>query len=87
VDRVWSTAERLGLGRVFRDAEIGAITDDHVELHAAGIRIIDIIDCCGSLADPTHSAYPWWHTTQDTPDKVSPQSLTNVGRVALALVR
>jgi len=87
VDRVWSTADRLGLSRVFRDGDIGAITDDHVPLHEAGIRIIDVIDCCGSLSDPAHSAYPWWHTTQDTPDKVSPQSLANVGRVALALVR
>jgi glutaminyl-peptide cyclotransferase len=87
VDRVWSTADGLGLGRVFRAREQGAITDDHVPLHQAGIRIIDVIDCCGSLDDPAHSAYPWWHTTQDTPDKVSPQSLTNVGRVALALVR
>ncbi|MFI5207862.1 MAG: M28 family peptidase [Gemmatimonadales bacterium] len=86
VDRVWSTAERLGLGRVFRNAEIGAITDDHVPLHEAGIRIIDVIDCCATLGDPAHSPYPWWHTTQDTPDKVSPQALTNVGRVALALV-
>jgi hypothetical protein len=87
VDRVWSTADRLGLGSVFRDAEIGAITDDHVELNKVGIRIIDVIDCCASLSDPAHSAYPWWHTTQDTPDKVSPQSLANVGKVALALVR
>jgi hypothetical protein len=87
VDRVWSAAERLGLGRVFRDMEQGAITDDHVPLHEAGIRIIDVIDCCGNPQDPAHSPYPWWHTTQDTPDKVSPQSLTNVGRVALALVR
>ncbi len=87
VDRVWSTAERLGLGRVFRAVEQGAITDDHVPLHEAGIRIIDVIDCCATLGDPAHGAYPWWHTTQDTPDKVSPQSLANVGRVALALVR
>lgn len=87
VERVWSTAERLGLGNVFRNAEIGAITDDHVPLHEAGLRIIDLIDCCAVMNDPAHSAYPWWHTTQDTPDKVSPQALANVGRVALALVR
>lgn len=87
VERVWTAAERLGLGRVFRTERIGAITDDHVPLHEAGIRIIDVIDCCSIQGDPQSSAYPWWHTTQDTPDKVSPQALANVGRVALALVR
>jgi len=80
VERVWSTAERLGLGRVFRNRQIGAMTDDHVPLQEAGLRIIDVIDCCDR-------EYQYWHTTQDTPDKVSPRSLANVGRVALALVR
>jgi len=86
VERVWSTADRLGLSRVFRNTRLGAITDDHVVLHDAGIRIIDVIDCCATMGDPS-SPYPWWHTTGDTPDKVSPRSLANIGRVALALVR
>lgn len=80
VERVWSTARDLGLGRVFRNRRGGPITDDHVPLQQAGLRIIDVIDCC-------EGAYPAWHTTQDTPDKVSAQSLANAGRVALALVR
>jgi hypothetical protein len=80
VERVWTTAERLGLARVFRNRQIGAITDDHVPLQRAGLRIIDVIDCC-------NTEYPYWHTTQDTPDKVSPQALANVGRLALELVR
>jgi hypothetical protein len=80
VERVWSTAQRLGYGRQFPNQGVGAITDDHVPLQQAGLRIVDVIDCCSG-------EYPYWHTTADTPDKVSPAALAVVGRVALALVR
>lgn len=80
VERVWNRARELGLGRVFRNRQGGPMTDDHLPLQRAGIRAIDVIDCCTEN-------YPYWHTTQDTPDKVLPASLANAGRVALALVR
>lgn len=85
VDRVWAAARDLGLGRVFVNREAGAMTDDHLPLQQAGIRTIDVIDCCGYGG--TGGNYPYWHTTLDTPDKVSVRSLANVGRVAVALVR
>lgn len=77
VERVWRTAEELGLGRVFRPRRGLYLTDDHVPLLEAGIHAIDVIDF----------DYAAWHTTADTPDKLSAESLANVGRVALALVR
>ena len=80
VERVWKAARDIGLSRVFRDRQVGFITDDHVPLLDAGLRVIDVIDCCGDN-------YPPWHTTQDTADKVSPDALANAGKVALALVR
>ena len=80
VERVWEAARAEGLGRVFRNRPLGAMTDEHLVLQRAGLRTIDVIDCCSD-------AYPYWHTTQDTPDKVSPQALANAGRVALRLVR
>ena len=80
VERVWNRARELGLGRVFRNRQGVPMTDDHLPLQRAGIRAIDVIDCC-------NDQYPYWHTTQDTPDKVLPQSLANAGRVAWALVR
>ncbi len=76
VERVWSAAEALHLGNVFRPGSWGPITDDHVPLLQAGLRAIDVIDI----------DYPPHHTMQDTVDKVSPQSLANAGRVALALL-
>lgn len=77
VDRVWTAAEELGLGRVFRPVRGIPISDDHIPLLEAGIHAIDIIDF----------DYPYWHTTADTPDKISAVSLANVGRVVLYLVR
>jgi len=77
VQRVWSTAQRLGHGAVFSNRAGLAITDDHVPLNAAGLRVIDVIDL----------DYPWHHTTGDTVDKVSAKTLGIVGAVAMALIR
>jgi Peptidase family M28 len=47
--------------------------DDHTPLNAIGIPTIDLIDF----------SFTWWHTAEDTIDKLSPQSLQIVGSVAL----
>lgn len=78
VDRVWARARELGYGSVFRDRVGYTMTDDHVPLLAAGVRAIDVID---------FDDVPWWHTTEDTIDKVSAESLKIVGDVAVALLR
>jgi hypothetical protein len=58
-------------------AEVGpAVTDDHIAFLQRGIPTIDVIDF----------TYPYWHTTADTPDKVSAESLAIVGRVVLEAV-
>ena len=77
VDRVWRTASDLGYGRVFLPGVKHSLTDDHVALQRAGIHAIDVVDF----------DYPYWHTTEDTIDKVSAASLQTVGDVAVALVR
>ena len=78
VERVWSTAEDLHLGAMFRPVPEGGIVDDHVPLLEAGIRAIDVIGYENYKA--------WHHTLEDTPDKVSEQSLADVGKLALALL-
>ncbi len=77
VQRVWQTAEDIGLGHVFKPVQGIALTDDHIPLLGAGIHTADVIDF----------DYTYWHTTADTPDKLSATSLANVGKVVLALVR
>ncbi len=76
VQRVWSTAQRLGYA-AFSNREYGEITDDHLPLIQAGLRVIDVIDLY----------YPHHHTVDDTPDKVSRSTLQMVGDVAMAVLR
>ena len=77
VQRVWQTADRLGYSKVFIARAGQTLIDDHVPLQQAGIRAIDVIDF----------DFPYHHTTDDTIDKVSAESLQIVGDVAVALVR
>lgn len=66
---VWEYAKRLGYQQ-FIDSHGYTLYDDHRPFLEAGIRAIVIIDF----------DYPFWHTTLDTPDKVSASSLQAVGR-------
>jgi Peptidase family M28 len=69
---IFAAAEALKLRNYF--TYLGReLIDDHVPLNAIGIPTIDIIDF----------DYPWWHTADDTIDKISAQSLQTVGSVAL----
>ncbi|MBI2797019.1 MAG: M28 family peptidase [Gemmatimonadetes bacterium] len=77
VGRVWDKARELGLADTFVPQGKWTVTDDHIPLLDAGMRVIDVIDL----------DYPYHHTPSDTPDKVSAASLARVGMLALALVR
>jgi glutaminyl-peptide cyclotransferase len=78
-DLVWKKAANLGYGDIFtsRDSQI---SDDHQPFLSRGVPAVDIIDLDGY----TNAGY--WHTTQDTLDKVSPKSLAIVGYVILESV-
>ncbi|MBN1449941.1 MAG: M28 family peptidase [Anaerolineales bacterium] len=66
---IWAVAATLGYGQVFIPEPKYSMIDDHTPFLQAGIPAIDIIDF----------DYPYWHTTQDTVDKVSAESLEIVG--------
>jgi glutaminyl-peptide cyclotransferase len=70
-DKLWAIAAKLGYGRYFIPNYKHAIIDDHTPFLQKGILATDLIDF----------DYPFWHTTQDTADKVAPASLERVGRV------
>lgn len=76
VARVWSTAANMGYSNYFIPQPKYAVTDDHIPLLEAGLRVIDVIDL----------DYPAHHTLGDTMDKISAKSLGIVGDVATALV-
>jgi glutaminyl-peptide cyclotransferase len=67
--RLWGIADELDYD-AFIDKEKHALLDDHSPFLARGFQAVDIIDF----------DYEYWHTTQDTIDKISPQSLEQVGR-------
>ena len=69
---IWATADRLGHARHFLDTAM-AVEDDHAPFLQAGVPAALLIDF----------DYPPWHTTDDTLDKVSAQSLAVVGDVVL----
>lgn len=69
-DMIWGTAAKLGI-TTFIDSTMHTVLDDHVSLATSGVPAVDLIDF----------DYPFWHTEFDTPDKCSPQSLANVGRI------
>jgi hypothetical protein len=77
LQRVWTTAQRMGHGAMFTNRGGLAITDDHLPLLDAGLRVIDVIDL----------DYRWHHTPDDTPDKVSQRTLQIVGDVAVTVIR
>jgi len=68
---IFASADALKLRTYFTYFDRG-ITDDHTPLNAIGIPVVDLIDF----------DFAWWHTADDTLDKVSPQSLQIVGSVA-----
>ena len=68
-DAVWATAKALGYEGKFIDEYKYSMIDDHSPFLEAGLPAIDSIDF----------DYPYWHTAQDTPDKVSAESLKAVG--------
>lgn len=70
MDEIWSAAAGLGYQNQFVPQYKYSMIDDHTPFLEAGIPAVDLIDF----------DYPYWHTVDDTPDKVSPESLEAVGR-------
>ncbi len=84
-DNVFATATGLGYGDVFRGDLQQDINDDHIAVNQAGIPTIDLIQPLPGFGDNTN-AYKYWHTLQDTPDKVSAKSLEIVGKTVAAVL-
>ncbi len=77
---VLRAAERLGIRELVRLAP-GTILDDHQPFLDAGMPAVDLIDFEYGSA-PGRNDY--WHTPQDTLERLSPRSLELAARLALA---
>jgi glutaminyl-peptide cyclotransferase len=79
VDLIWKTAARLGYQDIFVARQAG-YSDDHEPFLARGVPTVDLIDYDG------YQQPKYWHTAEDTLDKVSPRSTAIVGHVILESV-
>src|SRR5712664_5014343 len=71
-DLIWSTAARLGYSNIFVN-ESSSTVDDHIIFLKRGVPAVDVINF----------EIPYWHTVEDTLDKVSAKSLAITGHVFL----
>jgi len=74
VDLIWNTAAKLGYAAIFINESAGA-QDDHDSFLKRGVPSVDVI------GDFTNNGY--WHTPQDSLDKISAKTLAIVGHVFL----
>ncbi len=80
VEAIWGTAQQLGYKKEFPNRPSSVGDDDHMPFLRAGIPAVDIIDF--EFGDsPEDNRY--WHTKEDTLDKISARSLKIVGDVVV----
>jgi len=78
VDLIWNTAARLGYSDIFHNGTTSA-QDDHDSFLKRGVPSVDVI------GDFLNNGY--WHTPQDSLDKISAKTLAIVGQVFLESVK
>ncbi len=79
-DVVYEAATRMGYQSHFFGRTTGMI-DDHLPFMKKGVPSADLIDFTYGYNNV------FWHTTQDTVDKLSPKSLEITGKVILETIR
>jgi Zn-dependent M28 family amino/carboxypeptidase len=76
---VYAAASHLGYQSHFFARQVGMV-DDHIPFAKIGVPVIDLIDFNYGYDDA------FWHTEEDTIDKLSPESFEIVGKVILQSV-
>jgi Zn-dependent M28 family amino/carboxypeptidase len=80
-DFVWSLAAKLGYSNIFVEQRGNIGGDDHFSFTQRKVPSVDVIDL------DTVNDVPYWHTPQDTLDKISAKTLAIVGHVFLESVK
>ena len=76
---IWGTAERLGYGKYFDTGE-GSTDDDHMPFVKMGVNAVDLIDF-------NTSKKTYWHTPEDTIDKLATHSFEVLGAVLTEVLK
>jgi hypothetical protein len=77
-DLIWGQAKILGFGNIFVDEMQTVGGDDHFSFIKRGVAACDLVDYIG---------YPYWHTPQDTMDKIDPAGMQAAGQTLLVVLR
>jgi glutaminyl-peptide cyclotransferase len=80
IDVIWGTAAEIGHQKEFPSRTFTVGDDDHMPFIKAGIPAVDIIDFEYGVGLEDNR---YWHTKDDTLDKLSPRSLKIVGDVVI----
>jgi|ERR1043166_1666668 hypothetical protein len=78
-DIIWQTGREIGYGSQFVNEQEGVGDDDHSPFMKAGVDAVDLIQL--STYGPNSS---YWHTKEDTLDKISAKSLQIVGDTVIS---
>ncbi|HZC66024.1 MAG TPA: M28 family peptidase [Candidatus Dormibacteraeota bacterium] len=81
VDEVWKIAANLGYSDIFVNETTAIGGDDHFPFTKRHVPSVDVIDL------DIQSDVPYWHTINDTTDKLSAKSLAITGHVFLATIQ
>jgi hypothetical protein len=85
VGKVWSIARSLGYGDRFPEEKGGFINDDHYFINTLlKVPAINIIHL--DPASRNGSFFDYWHTTEDTMDKIDRETLGIVGEVVMGTI-
>lgn len=80
--KIWRAAAALGHGSIFVDQNTDAILDDHLYVNQmAHFPMVDIVQ---NSTDCSFVSY--WHTLEDTLDKINPNTLRIVAQVTMATI-
>ncbi len=80
VRKLRTAASRLGLAETFPERVASGVGDDHVPLIEAGLPTANV------FGFDYWQVKAYWHTLEDTPDKVSAVTLGRVGEVVTELI-
>lgn len=83
VNKVWTTAQKLGYGNYFVNESGSFLTDDHIYVNQYGIPAIDIIDYDNNRDKGFADS---WHTQDDTIENIDPKTLNAVGQTLLEVI-
>lgn len=84
VEKVWSTAGRLGYGKSFIGKDGGGVMDDHIPVNE--IRRIPSIDIIDYRMDTDNGFFHSWHTQKDDMSNISKETLKVVGQTVLEVI-